>query len=109
MILDVKSTEDASPKAFARSIFKHRYHWQHAHYRAGFAALGEKVEHFVLLAVEKSPPYAIAPYAIDSVGVSIAFDRVRALMSDLATCLQNNAWPGYSTGIETIETPPWET
>lgn len=109
MILDAKSCEDASPEGFRRSAFKYRYHWQHAIYRGGFAALGEKVEHFVLLAVEKKPPFAIGVYELDDRGVLIAHDRVRALVDFMGHCVRSNVWPGYSTSIETLETPPWET
>lgn len=107
MIADVKSTADASPEAFRRDVFKYRYDWQHVLYRAGFAALGERVEHFVFIAVEKEPPYAVATYTLDSLGVSLAFDRVRMQMRRLADCLSRNEWPGYDAGIQTIETPPW--
>lgn len=109
MILDVKSCEDASPDGFRKSVFKYRYHWQHAIYRAGFAAVGERVEHFAFLAVEKKPPHAIATYTLDSLGVSLGHDRVRVLMRGMAECVATNEWPGYSPGIQTIETPAWET
>jgi exodeoxyribonuclease VIII len=66
LIVDVKTTEDASPAGFAKSVANWRYHVQHPYYVDGVnAALkqskrkpswmkADKVRGFVFLAVEKS-------------------------------------------------------
>jgi hypothetical protein len=107
MCVDVKSTEDASPDQFARSVVKWTYHVQDALYRAGFAAVDEPIDHFVFVAVEKKPPYAVAIHALDEDGVRLGFSRARRAIDGLGECMQSDKWPGYTPTIHTITLPPW--
>lgn len=66
IIADLKSTTDASPEAFAKSVAAFRYHVQDAWYRHVMeAATGTVPKLFVFIAVEKKPPYAVAMYSLD--------------------------------------------
>lgn len=57
IIVDLKSTLDASPAAFAKSCANSRYHVQDAFYSEGFyQAAGEWPRGFVFIAVEKPRP-----------------------------------------------------
>lgn len=107
MVLDIKSTEDATWEGFRRNIAKWRYHVQDALYRAGFAAVGEPCQHFVFVAVEKTFPHAIGIYTLDADSVSKGYSAARRDITTLAECLKKDEWPGYPTGIQTIELPPW--
>jgi hypothetical protein len=107
MILDVKTTDDAGEDGFRRSIYKYRYHVQDALYRFGFSAVGEHVQHFVLVAVEKEPPYALATYALDADGIGRGYSAARRDIDALSECIKTNKWPGYPERIQTIELPPW--
>lgn len=107
MIVDVKSTADASADAFKRDVARYRYHVQDAMYRAGFTAAGAEVAHFVLVAVEKEPPHAIGIYSLDEDGVARGYGAVRRDMETLAACLRDDRWPGYPEQIQTLELPPW--
>lgn len=107
MVADVKTTLDARPHKFQRSIVKHRYHVQDALYRSGFAAIGETVKHFVFIAVEKAPPYAVAIYSVDADGIGRGYSAARRNIDTLAECLRLGAWPGYATSIQTLDIPPW--
>ena len=107
LIVDVKTARDASPKGFKKAVFNHGYHRQNALYRAGFAAAGAPVEHYILLAVEKTAPFAIGIYQLDAQAIAIGHTRVRDGLALLAECLREDRWPAYSDRIETIEPPPW--
>jgi exodeoxyribonuclease VIII len=107
MVLDLKSTDDASPAAFARSIYKYRYHVQDALYRSGFAAVDEPIQHFVLIAVEKTKPYAVGTYALDADAIGRGYSSARRDIDGLAECVRANRWPGYPETIQQIELPPW--
>lgn len=107
MVADVKSTEDASRESFARDIVRYRYHWQDALYRAGYGAIGAAVRYFMFVAVEKSPPYAVATHTLDANGIGRGYTHVRRQMTTMAECLTKNVWPAYPVSIETIELPPW--
>jgi hypothetical protein len=107
MIVDVKSTGDASPEEFARSVAKYGYHRQDALYRAGFAAAGKPVRHFVLVCVEKTPPFGVALYEIDEDGSARGIASVTQDMWTLAECMRTNEWPGYPEEIQPLAVPKW--
>lgn len=107
MLLDIKSTEDASPEAFARSVFRYGYNLQTALYGEGLALLGAPVTSFVFVAIEKSPPYGVGVYMLDAKGIELAQRRMQRLLDLHARCLREDDWPCYSTHIEVIATPGW--
>lgn len=107
MVADLKSAEDASPSAFARSVAKYRYHVQNALYRAAFQALDIPVEYFVFIPVEKEPPYAVAVYSIDQDGVERGYQSARSDIDSLAQCARTGEYPGYPNTIQTLELPQW--
>lgn len=107
LCVDLKSTDDASPDAFVRSVIKYRYHTQDAMYRAGFDACGQAITHFALLAVEKQPPHAVAVYTLDEDAVTKGFASMRQDMAVLADCVRRNEWPGYGDGVNELSLPRW--
>ena len=108
MIVDLKTTEDASPKAFQQSIAKWRYHVQAAWYLDGIEkATGKRPEQFIFIAVEKKPPYACAVYVADPQMVEIGGQTARADLDKLNLCKAADNWPGYSDQVEVINLPPW--
>lgn len=108
ILVDLKSTEDASEYEFSRSIENFRYHVQAAFYTDGIEnVIGERVAAFVFVAVEKKPPYAVACYQLADVDVAEGRDQYMTELDLLARCQEANAWPGYSTRIEPITRPSW--
>lgn len=109
MLLDAKSTQDASAEAFAKSCANYGYHRQDAFYRSGFAAAGAQVNHFVFLAVEKAPPYAVAIYELDDAGVAKGHVSIRRDLATFADCLKTNRFGGYAETITKLSLPRWAT
>lgn len=107
MVVDVKSADDASEEGFRRSVARWRYHVQDALYRAAFGAIGAPIEHFVFVVVEKTPPYAVATYTLDSTSIQRGYAHATRDMAKLAECLRNDNWPGYPVTIQPLELPPW--
>jgi exodeoxyribonuclease VIII len=108
LIIDLKTTEDASPKGFEKSIGNWRYHVQAAWYLHGLEqATGIRPEQFIFICVEKKPPYAVAVYAAASEMIDAGWAAAQRDLEVLATCKAANAWPGYSEQIEIISLPPW--
>lgn len=107
MVVDVKTSFDASSDAFRKSVANYRYHVQDALYRAGFAAAGEPIDHFVFVVVEKRPPHAVAIYTLDSDAIQRGHAHATSGMQRLAECIRNDEWPGYPVTIQTLELPPW--
>jgi hypothetical protein len=109
-IVDLKTTEDASPAGFAKSVWNYRYHVQAAFYYDAFkAAYGEAPKGFVFIAVEKSAPYLTATYWITPSLELFDLGR-RTYMHDLEVyrqCLMRDEWPGYSEEIQPLTIPGW--
>lgn len=108
LIVDLKTTEDASPTGFRKSIGNFRYHVQAAWYLNGVeAATGTRPEQFIFVCVEKKPPHAVAVYAADAEMIAAGAKQARLDLDTLAVCKAADAWPGYSDQIETISLPGW--
>jgi hypothetical protein len=107
MVLDVKTTEDARPEAFRKSVARYNYHVQDALYRAGFEAAGKPVRFFVLVCVEKTYPYAVATYQLSAKAIELGHDVARRGIAKMAACLESGDWAAYPVGIQDLELPPW--
>ena len=108
LIIDLKTTEDASPAGFRKSIANWRYHVQAAWYLNGIEqATGTRPDQFIFICVEKKAPFAVAVYAADAEMIQIGNEAAARDLDVLATCKAAGAWPGYSDQIETINLPGW--
>ena len=107
-IIDFKTTTDASPEGFLRSVDRYQYDRQAALYLEVFQRAGVNVDHFILVAVEKEPPYLAQAYELDE-GILFAGRRqYRHALSLLKRCIEQNAWPGYCTDdLHHLEAPSW--
>tara|TARA_R110000822_G_scaffold165793_3_gene306295 strand:+ start:4969 stop:5778 length:810 start_codon:yes stop_codon:yes gene_type:complete len=108
-IVDLKTTEDASPEGFAKSVANYRYHIQAAHYIALAGLVGIKDATFKMIAVEKSAPYAVAVYELDAADLILAEAERIKLLEMFSSCTQFQSWPAYSQNITTISLPRWAT
>ena len=108
-IVDLKTTEDASPDGFAKSVANYRYHIQAAHYIALAGLVGIKDATFRMIAVEKAAPYAIAVYELGAADLILAESERITLLEMFSSCTQFQSWPAYSQNITTISLPRWAT
>ena len=107
MVLDVKTTEDASEAGWIRSSTNYGYHRQEAFYRQGLAANEVEIDHFVFLAVEKSAPNCIAMYTFDAAAQSMGRASIMRDVARFRECLASGVWPGYPATIQRVTLPPW--
>lgn len=108
IFVDVKTTNDASPEGFAKSIVNWRYDVQDPFYRDGFrAATGRDLRAFIFLAVEKKAPYAVGVYVMDAESIALGRAQYRADLQRYAECKAADQWPGYGDKIQTISLPAW--
>ena len=98
IVLDLKTTDDASPYAFGRSAAKYRYDVQAALYTDILEANGQTVEGFVFIAVEKTPPYAVAVYVIEDEDIAKGREKYLENLKVWRECKQKNEWPGFGMG-----------
>lgn len=108
-IVDLKTGIDAKRSEFEKAIFTYRYHNQAAMYidAGNTLAGGVAYEHFVIIAVEKEPPYAVAVYRLRDDVVSAGYLQVRPLIERYGQCCASGRWPCYSNEIEDIALPRW--
>ena len=103
LVVDVKTTRDASRAEFAKSIANLDYHVQAAWNRAAIGA-----EQFLTIAVESTRPFAVAVYPASEAMIAAGDRRIEAAMAQLAQCWASGEWPGYGDIIaEPIELPGW--
>jgi hypothetical protein len=107
--VDVKTCEDARPEPFARSVFNYDYHGQHAHVCDGFRVLGAPLRNYLILAIEKDPPYAHAIYTIDAAAEAAAMRKRAQALATLRRCIDAGEWPAYPYDITELHLPPWAT
>jgi hypothetical protein len=108
-IFDLKSTQDASPDAFSRSIFNYGYHRQAAWYLDGFlhASGGQTPAGFIFGAWETFFPFEVAYHLADEAMIERGREENRKYLNLYAECRRNNEWPGYPETINPISLPPW--
>lgn len=108
ILVDVKTTQDASPRGFASSVATFRYHVQAAMYLEGEAqTTGKATDQFCFIAVEKEAPHAVAVYTLDHEALSTGMMTYTRELARLAECVRNKHWPSYSEQVETLRLPKW--
>jgi len=106
-MVDLKTTLDASPEAFAKSVYEWGYYRQAPMYLWGAAALNRSFDHFVFIAIEKVPPFEVALYRINDDLVEIGDQERQKFLAKYAECMATGFWPGYSNKVEPISVPAW--
>lgn len=107
IILDIKSTEDASPRGFGRSARTYGYHRQREFYRDGANSIGANPT-FVFAAVEKNPPYACAMYLMPKEASQMARVEIERGLDIYMRCRASGIWPGYGEEIVPMDFPMWK-
>lgn len=117
-IIDLKSTFDASPEAFAKQMWNNGCYVQAAMQQDGVAAITRRIRPYYWLAVEKTPPYVVAIYEPDHDDLRRARDTYRdwlrklhVLQTEEAAAIERGEsfrWPGYTGGaIMSLPAPRW--
>jgi len=107
LVVDLKTTDDASPGAFARTVAKFAYHGQAAFYLDGMLSAGAYATQFLFIVVEKTAPFAVAVYVADESMIDAGRLLVSEYLARHAGCLATDTWPGYDIEVQTISLPPW--
>jgi len=109
LVPDYKTAKDAGPEAFAKAVHDRGYHQQAPFYLDGLRALGLAGDDaaFAFVVQEKTPPYLVAVYQLDTAALMIGAYRNRRALRIFAECTASGRWPGYSNDIETVSLPAW--
>lgn len=109
IIVDYKTTKDASPKWWPRQAADLGYHIQAGYYRMVANLInGTPLENrFVFIAQEKEPPYAVTTFVADSAYLERGEQIARFQMARIANAMKTKEWPGYSDSALSLSLPDW--
>lgn len=98
VIVNVKTTEDGSPKGFAKDLVKYDYPLQACHEITGCLKGGvmETVDNYFWLVVEKNPPYNATIYDFDQEDIAMGMDELHYLYNRIKKAKEQSLYPGYS-------------
>jgi hypothetical protein len=107
--VDIKTCQDASYDAFAKTIVTYRYDLQAAHYLAGLRSQDEGTDfRFVFIAVETVSPYRVRSYEINEYDLHKATTERNSLIDEYAERLESDDWSEPLEGkLATIFLPNW--
>lgn len=95
VVIDLKSTDDASTAAFMRHAVNYGYDFQAAMYSEGVERnIGQKPL-FIFIAVEKKPPYAVNILQADDKFIRRGYTIYRDLLGTYHKCKETGDWYGY--------------
>lgn len=109
MIVDVKSTICANEAEFGRAAENYRYHVQGPFYCdvVQWHYGGAAIEHFVFVAFEKEPPWAVGVYYMTPDDFEDGEIEYRANLDSLARHIEADFWPDEGMTPRGLVRPYW--
>lgn len=108
LVIDLKTTQDASPDTFPRQAASLLYHAQAAFYFSAAEHLFDRTpDGFVFICVESEPPHAVACYTMPGNAILAGSVLVNVALERYAAALAEGKWPGYPPTVETMKFPAW--
>jgi hypothetical protein len=96
-LVDLKSTADGSPRAFASSAAKFGYRLQGGAYCDGWEQItGDQPAGFLFVTVEKEAPHLVGTYSLAPLDVEEGRDKWRLACARLADYRARDEWPSYA-------------
>lgn len=107
-IIDLKKTQDASPRAVAKSMQKYGYDFQREWYGDIYKQETGRDREFLFLFVEENPPHAWLFATPDFMTREINQKKCRRARNIWRQCLETNTWHGYMNGVLQYSMPSWQ-
>ena len=109
VLVDLKTTADASRVGFAKSCATYGYHRQAAHYLAGATACtGIEFNRFIFICVEKVAPFNVSIFDASKTMIEAGRTALDEALLGIQDCIKKDSFPGYQRmGIEEIDLPDW--
>lgn len=108
ILIDLKSTDDASFNEFRREIVNWNYDLQANHYLTGYSiATGKQYDTFVFIVCEKKPPYGVAIYAVNDAVIEAGGQLRKKILREYSAWMnadKNGIYKGiYPDEIQSID------
>lgn len=109
LIIDGKSTTDASKEGFARQVWNLDYGLQAAFYTSVYQQVFRTADRpaFLWLAQEKETPHAAAYYSAGADLITHWDKRIAQTLPAIARCQETNTWPGFPETVTELALPTW--
>jgi hypothetical protein len=107
IVIDIKTTRDASRAAFERSISQYGYGIQAAHYRRVIEGVGLPFTDFIFIVVETEPPHGVAVYAMEEEVMALYEPQVEQALTDWTVCQETQSFRAYPDEIQKVSVPRW--
>lgn len=109
LILDLKTTINADPTEFAKSIYNFGYYNQMAFYCNAVKIIYKTSDYplFIYIPVEKSAPFECYFFAGDETMLEIGLQENSRLLKLYSNCITSGKWYGYEDKVQTIGLPNW--
>ena len=115
VILNIKTTLDASPSKFSKDLANLDYPLQACIEMTGVVESGlmPKVDKYFWLVLEKNPPFNVQLYEFDAADILVVMHELNYLKKLVAKAMAEDRWPGYSIhadnrfGILRANIPSW--
>lgn len=109
IVIDLKTTINASPEEFVKSAYNYRYYVQAWWYLEGLRQNGIDVTDFIFIAVEKEAPYTVCVYCADELMLELGEREARRNLNAYAECLKSGIWYGYEKEVQihSLSLPDW--
>ena len=109
VIVDLKSTDDARPEAFARTCVNFGYDLSASMYCEGFRQHYQTEEDplYLLLVVERDAPHGVMAYEASGEMIAKGDAKYRRALALLEECNANESWPCYPEEIVKLDLPKW--
>jgi len=108
IIIDLKSTVDASEEKFAKAIYNFGYDISGTFYNLGAMQAFKKNYEFIIIAVEKDPPFGVNVFRLTEKHFEIGYGKIDSILDQLHRCIDTDNWPCYPQKILNPEIPAWE-
>jgi len=103
IVVDLKTSKDASSSGFTHSVSRFNYHVQAAFYLRGLRELNQEIEDFIFVVVEETDNKPlIGIYRLDNESLEKGNEFCDEQLKIYAECVKSGNWPGLPEEIQTI-------
>lgn len=109
VMCDIKTTDDPSPQAFAKTVIERDYDMQAAWYLELAAQnLARDIEDafFYWIVVQNKAPFSCVVYDGNEF-LSVGRSKMERAISTFKQCREANKWPHPHQGVNTLKAPQW--
>lgn len=108
LIVDLKTCQSASPKAFASAAVRFGYARQAAWYMDGYEVMYGTRPSFVFVAVGTSEPYEVGMYSFTETDIETARQQNASIIQTVRFCRELDEWQAvHETEVVELSLPRW--